>query len=44
VLKFDPLKVAFDSDLSIVSIYCVLNTIPILVNLLNDDLGIAIGE
>jgi hypothetical protein len=42
MLKFDPLEVAFEfANLSAVSIHCVLDAVPLLVDLLNDDLGIA---
>jgi hypothetical protein len=39
VLKLDPLEVAFElPDLSAVSVHCVFHTIPLLVDLLDDDL------
>jgi hypothetical protein len=42
VLEFDPLEVAFEfSNLSAVSIHRVLDAIPLFVDLLDDDLGIA---
>jgi hypothetical protein len=41
VLEFDPLEVAFEfSNLSTVSIHCVLDAVPLFVDLLDDDLGI----
>jgi hypothetical protein len=42
VLKFYPLEVAFEfSNLSAVSIHCVLDAIPLFFDLLYDDLAIA---
>jgi hypothetical protein len=42
VLKFDPLKVAFEfANLGAASIHRVLGSVPLLVDLLDDDLGIA---
>jgi hypothetical protein len=42
VLELDPFEVAFEfTNLSTVSIHRVLDTIPLLVDLLDDDLGIA---
>jgi hypothetical protein len=42
VLELDPFEVAFEfMNLSTVSIHRVLDTIPLLVDLLDDDLGIA---
>jgi hypothetical protein len=42
VLELDPLKVAFEfTNFSTVSIHCVFEKIPLLVDLLDDDLGIA---
>jgi hypothetical protein len=42
VLELNPLEVAFKfTNFSAVSIHCVLDTIPLLVDLLDDDLGIA---
>jgi hypothetical protein len=41
-LKLDPLEVAFEFvNLSAISIHRVLDAIPLLVDLLDDDLGIA---
>jgi hypothetical protein len=43
VLELDPLEVASElTDLSAVSIHRVLDAIPLLVDLLDDDLGITI--
>jgi hypothetical protein len=45
VLELDPLEVAFGlADLSAVCILHVLDVIPFLVDLLDDDLGIAKSE
>jgi hypothetical protein len=42
MLEFDLLEVAFEfTNLSAVSIHRVLDTVPLLVDLLDDDLGIA---
>jgi hypothetical protein len=42
VLEFDPLEVAFEfTNLSAISIHYVLDTAPLLVDLLDNDLGIA---
>jgi hypothetical protein len=42
VLEFDPLEVAFEfTNLSAVSIHRVLDAVPLLVDLLDDDLGVA---
>jgi hypothetical protein len=42
VLKLNPFEVAFEfTNLSAVSIHRVLDAIPLIVELLNDDLGIA---
>jgi hypothetical protein len=42
VLEFDPLEVAFEfANLSALSIHRVLDIVPLLVGLLDDDLGIA---
>jgi hypothetical protein len=42
MLKLDPLEVAFEfANLSTVSTHRVLDTVPLLVDLLDDDLGIA---
>jgi hypothetical protein len=42
VLEFDSLEVAFEfTNLSAISIHRVLDAIPLLVDLLYDDLGIA---
>jgi hypothetical protein len=42
VLEFDPLEVAFEfTNLSAASIHRVLEAIPLFVDLLDDDLGIA---
>jgi hypothetical protein len=42
MLKLNPLEVAFElENLSAVCIHCVLYTIPFLVDLLDDDLGIS---
>jgi hypothetical protein len=42
VLELDPLEVAFEfMNLSTVSIHRVLDAVPLLVDLLDDDLGIA---
>jgi hypothetical protein len=42
MLEFDPLEVAFEfSNLSAVRIHHVLDAVPLLVDLLDDDLGIA---
>jgi hypothetical protein len=42
VLKFNSLKVAFEfADLSAVGIHRVLDVVPLLVDLFDDDLGIA---
>jgi hypothetical protein len=39
VLKLEPLKVAFEfADLSTIGICCIFGAVPILVDLLNDDL------
>jgi hypothetical protein len=39
VLELDPLEVALElANLSAVCIHCVLNTVPLLVDLLDDDL------
>jgi hypothetical protein len=41
VLKLNPLEVAFElANLSTVSIHCVFNSIPLFVDLFDDDLGI----
>jgi hypothetical protein len=43
MLELEPLKVAFElSNLSAVCIHCVFDTIPLLVELLDDDLEIVI--
>ena len=45
MLELDSLEVAFEfSNLSAVSIYCVFDTTPLVIDLLDDDLGIAIGQ
>jgi hypothetical protein len=45
MLKLDPVEVAFElTDLSAVSTHCVFDTIPLLVDLLADDLGVAICQ
>jgi hypothetical protein len=42
VLKLNSLKVAFEfADLSTISIHRVLDAVPLLIDLLDDDLGIA---
>jgi hypothetical protein len=42
VLKLNPFEVAFEfTDLITVGIYCDLDAVPLLVDLFNDDLGIA---
>jgi hypothetical protein len=42
MLELDPLEVAFEfTDFSAVSIHRVLDAVPLLVNLFDDDLGIA---
>jgi hypothetical protein len=42
VLKLNPLEVAFElADFGTVSIHCVFDTIPLFVDLFDDDLGIA---
>jgi hypothetical protein len=42
VLELDPLEVAFKfTNLSTISIHRVLDAVPLLVDLLDDDLGIA---
>jgi hypothetical protein len=42
VLELDPLEVAFKfSNLSAISIHRVLDTVPLLVDLLDNDLGVA---
>jgi hypothetical protein len=41
-LKFNPLQVAFEfANLSTVGIHCIFDAVPFLVDLLDDDLGIA---
>jgi hypothetical protein len=41
VLKLNPFEVAFElTDFSTVGIHCDFDTIPLFVDLLNDDLGI----
>jgi hypothetical protein len=43
MLKLDPVEVAFElTNLSAVSIHCVFDTIPLLIDLLDDDLRVAI--
>jgi hypothetical protein len=42
VLKLNSLKVAFEfADLNTISIHRVLDAVPLLIDLLDDDLGIA---
>jgi hypothetical protein len=42
MLELNPLEVVFElADLSIVSIHCVFNTIPLFVDLFDDNLRIA---
>jgi hypothetical protein len=42
VLEFDPLELAFEfTNLSVVSIHRVLDAVPLIADLLDDDLGIA---
>jgi hypothetical protein len=42
VLEFDSLEVAFEfTNLGVISIHRVLDAIPLFVDLLNDELGIA---
>jgi hypothetical protein len=42
VLKLNPFEVAFEfADLSTIGIHCVFDTIPFLVDLFDDDLGIS---
>jgi hypothetical protein len=44
VQELDPLEVAFEfTNLNAVSIHCVFDAVPLLVDLLDDDLGIAKG-
>jgi hypothetical protein len=43
MLKLNSLKVVFElMDLSTLSIHCVFDTIPLLVDLLDDDLGVVV--
>jgi hypothetical protein len=42
VLELDPLEVAFEfTNLSVVGIHRILDTVPLFVDLLDDDFGIA---
>jgi hypothetical protein len=42
MLKFHSFEVAFEfADFSTVSIHCVFDAVPLLVDLLKDDLGVA---
>jgi hypothetical protein len=42
VPKLNPLEVAFEfADLSTIGIHCVFDTVPLLVDLFDDNLGIA---
>jgi hypothetical protein len=45
ILELDSHKVAFDFlNVGVVSIHCVFDTIPLPVDLLDDDIGFAISE
>jgi hypothetical protein len=45
VLELDSLEVAFEfANLSAVRIHCILDAVPFLVDLLDDDLGVAEGQ
>jgi hypothetical protein len=44
VLKLDSLEVTFElADLSTVSVHCVFDTVPLLVDLLDDNLGVVVS-
>jgi hypothetical protein len=45
MLELDSFEAAFEfADLYAIGIHCVIDTIPLLVDLFNDDLGIAIRQ
>jgi hypothetical protein len=45
MLKLNSLEVAYElADLGTISVQCVFDTIPLFVDLFDDDLGIAIGQ
>jgi hypothetical protein len=45
MLELDSLEMAFElADLCIVGIHCVFDTIPLLIDMLDDDLGIAVCQ